>query len=107
MNLTKIFFSIYRRLIFLLPPEAAHIVSLSSAEIIYKSWLKDIFKTMNCDAKIKSDQVPKPGKLLFIKGNKIVFEFHEPEISIAPGQACVFYKNDEVLGGGWIKKELE
>ena len=46
MNLTKIFFSIYRRLIFLLPPEAAHTVSLSSAEIIYKSWLKDIFKTM-------------------------------------------------------------
>ena len=46
MNLTKIFFSIYRRLIFLLPPEAAHAVSLSSAEIIYKSWLKDIFKTM-------------------------------------------------------------
>jgi dihydroorotate dehydrogenase len=51
MNLTKIFFSIYRRLIFLLPPEAAHIVSLSSAEIIYKSWLKDIFKTMPTQTK--------------------------------------------------------
>ena len=51
MNLTKIFFSVYRRLIFLLPPEAAHIVSLSSAEIIYKSWLKDIFKTMPAQTK--------------------------------------------------------
>ena len=51
MNLTKIFFSIYRRLIFLLPPEAAHAVSLSSAEIIYKSWLKDIFKTMPIQTK--------------------------------------------------------
>ena len=30
----------------MLPPEAAHVVSLSSAEIIYKSWLKDIFKTI-------------------------------------------------------------
>ena len=35
----------------MLPPEAAHAVSLSSAEIIYKSWLKDIFKTMPIQTK--------------------------------------------------------
>ena len=28
-----------------------------------------------------------------------------PQVSIAPGQACVFYDGDRVLGGGWIARE--
>ncbi len=27
---------------------------------------------------------------------------HRPEYGVAPGQACVFYRGDRVLGGGWI-----
>ena len=30
---------------------------------------------------------------------------HEPEYGVAPGQACVFYQGDRVLGGGWIAAE--
>ncbi|MCH7833128.1 MAG: tRNA 2-thiouridine(34) synthase MnmA [Proteobacteria bacterium] len=30
---------------------------------------------------------------------------HEPEAGIAPGQACVFYDGDRVLGGGWIRRD--
>ena len=28
--------------------------------------------------------------------------FQEPQFALTPGQAAVFYKNGEVLGGGWI-----
>ncbi len=28
--------------------------------------------------------------------------FDEPQQAIAPGQACVFYDGESVLGGGWI-----
>ena len=30
---------------------------------------------------------------------------HEPEYGVAPGQACVFYRGERVLGGGWISAE--
>ena len=29
----------------------------------------------------------------------------EPQFGISPGQACVFYDGDRVLGGGWILRE--
>jgi len=29
-------------------------------------------------------------------------QFAEPQFAVAPGQAAVFYADDEVLGGGWI-----
>jgi tRNA-specific 2-thiouridylase len=31
-------------------------------------------------------------------------ELDEPQLGIAPGQACVFYDDSRVLGGGWIAR---
>jgi tRNA-specific 2-thiouridylase len=31
-------------------------------------------------------------------------EFDEPQFAIAPGQAAVFYRETQVLGGGWIER---
>ncbi|MCY3985713.1 MAG: tRNA 2-thiouridine(34) synthase MnmA, partial [Candidatus Dadabacteria bacterium] len=32
-----------------------------------------------------------------------VVSFSEPQKAITPGQAIVFYRNEVVMGGGWIK----
>jgi len=56
---------------------------------------------LECSAKIRSTQKEMSGKLKIIdKGGHFIFD--EPISATSPGQACVFYKNDQVLGGGWI-----
>jgi len=37
-----------------------------------------------------------------ISGDRAIVHFDEPQFALTPGQAAVFYKNGEVLGGGWI-----
>lgn len=39
------------------------------------------------------------------KDGKAIVELLEPQSAIAPGQACVAYRNRRVLGGGWITNE--
>jgi len=33
-------------------------------------------------------------------------DFSEPQKAVTPGQAVVFYRGDEVLGGGWIERAI-
>ena len=58
---------------------------------------------LRCMAKIRSTQKENPG-VLKIESNKIQFIFDNSINSTSPGQACVFYLKDQVLGGGWITK---
>jgi tRNA-uridine 2-sulfurtransferase len=39
-------------------------------------------------------------------GGEVRVEFQEPIKSVTPGQAAVFYGEEEVIGGGWIERAL-
>ena len=69
------------------------------------NWLDESVKKNNlkCSAKIRSTQRESSGVLNFVS-NKAEFTFDEEIITTSPGQACVFYLQDQVLGGGWITK---
>jgi len=32
--------------------------------------------------------------------------FKEPVAAVTPGQAAVFYRGEQVIGGGWIERAL-
>lgn len=40
------------------------------------------------------------------EGDKLIVDFDEPQSGVAPGQACVLYDGDRVLGGGWIASSI-
>ena len=58
-------------------------------------------KNLECTAKIRSTQKDLPG-ILDIGKDSGSFTFYNELDGTSPGQACVFYKNDQLRGGGWI-----
>jgi len=45
-------------------------------------------------------------RVVALDGDRAALEFDEPQLAVAPGQAVVFYDDDEVVGGGWIEQDL-
>ncbi|HYR03348.1 MAG TPA: aminomethyltransferase beta-barrel domain-containing protein, partial [Syntrophobacteria bacterium] len=44
--------------------------------------------------------------VLALDTKQILVRFREPQSAVTPGQAAVFYRGDEVLGGGMIQQVL-
>ncbi len=53
-------------------------------------------------ARIRNTADPVPGRLFPAPNGMASMRFDTPEFGVSPGQACVFYDGDRVLGGGWI-----
>ena len=69
------------------------------------NWLGDTGDIENLTVKVRSTQPPVPARLSLnedLTQAEVVLE--TPERAVAPGQACVFYQGDRLLGGGWIQR---
>ena len=57
-----------------------------------------------CTVKIRSSSNPMAATVFLMGQQKARVNLDTPEYGISPGQACVFYQGDRVLGGGWITR---
>ena len=51
---------------------------------------------------IRSRHVAAPAVVSVSAPGRVAVEFDQPQSAVTPGQAAVFYVEDEVVGGGWI-----
>jgi tRNA-specific 2-thiouridylase len=59
---------------------------------------------MPVEVKVRSTMAPVAATLRRCGGATEV-DFDAPQFGVSPGQACVFYDGDRVLGGGWIRRD--
>lgn len=57
--------------------------------------------------KLRSTQTPQGASVIFCGEGKAKIFLDDYQGAVAPGQACVFYDGERVLGGGWIMREDE
>jgi tRNA-specific 2-thiouridylase len=56
-------------------------------------------------AKIRSRHLAAPARITPMDDGSVEVVFDSLQPAISPGQACVFYQDDQVVGGGWIERD--
>ena len=57
-----------------------------------------------CSVKLRSAAPAIAARVSVLEGNRARVDLAAPAEAIAPGQACVMYDGERVLGGGWIER---
>lgn len=58
--------------------------------------------SITCSVRLRYRHAGAPAVVTPRTGPQATVKFNEPQFAVTPGQAAVFYLEDEVLGGGWI-----
>ena len=82
-------------------PRAA--LGSSVIELRDVNWLGTHAAPFEARVKVRSMRPPVAATVTPLPNGAARVELALPEEAIAPGQACVFYDDSRVLGGGWIK----
>ncbi|MGH7127391.1 MAG: tRNA 2-thiouridine(34) synthase MnmA, partial [Planctomycetaceae bacterium] len=68
------------------------------------NWLiPDVPAQFDCQAQIRYRHQPAAAEVRVLDDDRLRVRFEGPQYGVAPGQAVVFYEDDRVLGGGWIR----
>ena len=59
---------------------------------------------VRADVRVRYRHTAAPATITAQNDGRARIIFDEPQRAITPGQATVFYRGDEVVGGGWIVK---
>jgi tRNA-specific 2-thiouridylase len=89
-----------RRRVVVGPRESLRVRTAALAEV---NWLAPARETIDCMVKVRSTRAPIAARVRVRAEALVEVELPAGESAVAPGQACVFYEDTRVLGGGWIR----
>jgi tRNA-specific 2-thiouridylase len=91
----------------------SHEVVVGSGDDLYSrnlrardlNWIAidDLRGPMPVEVKIRNRAEPAPAIIQPDGDSGVLATFDQPQRAITPGQAAVFYQDDLVIGGGWIR----
>jgi len=61
----------------------------------------------DAEVRVRHRHPPVAARLRVVGDGRVEARFAEPVRAVTPGQAAVFYRGDEVVGGGWIAAALD
>jgi tRNA-specific 2-thiouridylase len=68
-------------------------------------WLCEVpTEPFRAHVKIRYHHAAAPAEVEPVPNGRVCVRFDTPQPAVTPGQAMVFYRGDEVLGGGWIRR---
>jgi len=97
-----------------LHPETATVVvgrreelSRRECRVVRPNWVSvsELKEPVRVHARIRSRHPEAPAVISPLENGSVSVCFDEPQSAVTPGQACVFYQGDNVLGGGWIARD--
>jgi tRNA-specific 2-thiouridylase len=60
---------------------------------------------VRADVRVRYRHTEAPATITPLGGGRARVRFDDPQRAVTPGQATVFYRGEEVVGGGWIVRE--
>lgn len=86
------------------PAEALRSRGLVAEDVV---WHDNVpAEPIRADVRIRHRHGPAPAWLERLGAERAEVRFDEPQPAVTPGQAAVFYRDDRVLGGGWIARAI-
>jgi tRNA-uridine 2-sulfurtransferase len=86
-------------------PRAA--LGCTRAEVADVNWLDDAplpAAGLELEVRHRATQPLIAARVVPDGGGRAEIRFAQPQVGVAPGQACVFYRGTRLLGGGWIER---
>jgi tRNA-uridine 2-sulfurtransferase len=93
------------RRVFVGPKAALAKSSVTLREVNWLGRADEPTENVAVEVKLRSMTEPKPALITLLPGGRARVALEEPQLGVAPGQACVLYQRSRVLGGGWIQRE--
>jgi tRNA-specific 2-thiouridylase len=77
--------------------------------VVRPNWISipNLTGPLHVSAKIRSRHHAAPATITPMENGAVEVLFDSPQPAISPGQACVFYEGEKVVGGGWISRLSE
>ena len=85
-------------------------LSIKSFDVSEFIWIGDELlkneEVIHADVQLSSEYEIQKANITILKNDQAKITLEEPNYRVAPGQACVIYLKDRILGGGWISGNL-